>query len=544
MKKIFFAALLTGALFLSPAAADGNVLQGQNAARADANGGVFAGLLFKAKKAPPLATNIYCWANCYAPKNFEGDIALDSSFATGYGAKISYGALEGRYFNSCPKTGGADFLDVDSFDGYEAIFKNRRWSLSLDLSKFSDLVAGTVAFGSLKFYSQKRLAPFSVVVSPFAARVGDAGFLKVSLPSKSSSARDDAIFAAVSFKIAEKFSTETIRFMPLRAEFGIVKNKADPQKAPFILGLGGGFFYMNFFKLTAGLLFRKMYYSEEKNLEGFDWFDDVPVWKSELKGAASFDLAIEIPHLKSRTTFCVVQSPSSLGRWTAAQEFFAEAGAFCVCASFYASDNIFESEKKPYVAANSAEGKKNWQAKITPQLSVKLKNGGRLKVGAGGLLEERIVDYSKKSGHNSLEARFSAGIQISGKRNSFRLCGTSGAAVLRQSPAQETVTPLPKAGATATFSHNFAGERGGRLSVSCGASFQPEFYWEKREWTERLKAAYYPRKSFVAAVWAAFEASQKNGTAKFTPSAAASFLVKMRNVRLNASVSAAFPLAF
>ena len=86
----------------------------------------------------------------------------------------------------------------------------------------------------------------------------------------------------------------------------------------------------------------------------------------------------------------------------------AEAGAFCVCASFYASDNIFESEKKPYVAANSAEGKKNWQAKITPQLSVKLKNGGRLKVGAGGLLEERIVDYSKKSGHNSLEARFSA----------------------------------------------------------------------------------------------------------------------------------------
>ena len=190
-------------------------------------------------------------------------------------------------------------------------------------------------------------------------------------------------------------------------------------------------------------------------------------------------------------------------------------------------------------------------AKITPQLSFKLKNGGRLKVGAGGLLEERIVDYSKKSGHNSLEARFSAGIQISGKRNSFRLCGTSGAAILRQSPAQETVTPLPKAAATAVFSHNFSGGKGrgaagwsgGRLVVSAGASFQPEFYWEKREWTERLKIAFYPRAAFLSGAWISCQASQKNGAYKITPAASASFLARLGSVRLNASLSAEFPFS-
>ena len=498
-------------------------------------------IIIAERKAPPLVANLY-WSGAFcASQNCEGS-AGQESYAFSHGFKLNFGALDARLFNSCKKTSGADLRAIDSFDGYEEIFCNRRWSVSLDLSKFSDAFAGTFALGSLKFYSQKRLAPFFASISPFVGALGDAGELRVSLPTKSSSARDDAIFAAVSFKALEKFSTDRIRLMPLRAEFGISKNESDQSKAPFLAGLSGGFFYYNFFKLTAGLMFRRYYY------EGFgdaaatiDWFDSVPTWKRELLNAACADICVEIPHLKSRTTFGIAQSPQSLGRKTISQEFLAAAKNLSVAAAFFASDNIFSESKTPYVAANATEYKKLWQAKITPQLLFKLKKGATLKLGCGGLLEERLVDWQKKTEHNSLEARFAAGFQIAGKLNSFRLTGTSGAAVLRQTPAQETVTPLPKAGVTAAFSHKFAGGRGGRLSVTCGASFQPEFYWEKREWIERLKISYYPRNIFLSSVSAGFEASQKEDKRKFTPSVSANFLFKLKGLRINASVSTLFP---
>ena len=480
----------------------GNRLQGQKGAAACGHP-LRVGQLLRAKK--------------------YGDIPADSSYAFAYGFKLGFGALDARLFNSCSKTGGADFWGVESFDDYEAIFKKRRWSVSLDLSKFSGEIAGSVALGSLKFYSQKRDRPFSVSLSPFAASVGDAGCLIASLPTKSSSAQVDSIFASFSFKTVERFSTEKIRLMPLRAQFGISKNSSDPSKAPFLLAADAGFFYMNFFRLTAGFLFRRSYF-EEKFAADVDWIEEIPLCKSELLNAVSADLALEIPHLKSRTTFAIAESPTSLGRWTLAQEFLANAGAFSVSAALFASDNLFAATKTPYVAANSTEYKRNWQAKIAPQLDFKLAGGRRLKIGAAGLLEERL--------------------QIAGKANAFRLVGTSGAAILRQSPAQETVTPLPKASVTAAFSHKFAGGRGGRLSVTCGASFQPEFYWEKREWIERLKISYYPRNIFLSSVSAGFEASQKEDKRKFTPSASANFLFKLKGLRINASVSAQFPFGW
>lgn len=500
-----------------------------------------AGLVLKTKQAPPLALNIYGSSTWRAPKNFEGDIAADSSYAFSYGFKLDFGALDSRFFNSCSKRGGADFWSIKSFGDYEAVFNKRRWSVSLDLSKFSGELSGSVALGSLKFYSQKRDRPFSVSLSPFAASVGDAGGMSASLPTKSSSAQPDAIYADVSLKTVKNFSTETVRFMPLRAQLGVCKNESDPDKAPFFLAADGGFFYMNFLKVTGGFSFRRSYF-EEKSVAAADWIEEIPVWKSELLNAASADLAIEIPHLKSRATFGIAESMASLGRWTLAQEFLTRAGAFSLSAALFASDNIFSETKTPYTAANAVEYKKLWQAKIAPQFDFKLAGGRRLKIGAAALLEERLVDYEKKTEHNSLEARFSAGFQIAGTVNAFRLVGTSGAAVLRQTPAQETVTPLPKASVTAAFSHNFSGGRGGRLSVTCGASFQPEFYWEKREWTERLKVCYYPRSLFLTSVSAGFEASQKEDKRKFEPSASANFLFKLKGLRLNASVTAQFPL--
>ena len=506
---------------------------------------VWEGLVVSRKTLPPCWLDLYWSGALDASQNCEGG-AADNSYAFSHGFKLGFGALDARLFNSCKKTSGADLWAIDGFEGYEEVFKNRRWSASLDLSKFSSEVGGTVALGSLRLYSQKRLAPFSVAISPFVSSLGDAGALKASLPTKSSAAQDDAIFAAASFKTLEKFSTEKIRLMPLRAEFAISKNEADPEKAPFLLGLSGGFFYQNFFKLTAGFLFRRYYYQEEAAAASVDWIEEIPVWKSQLMNAGAFDIAWEIPYLKSRTTFGIAQSAQSLGRWTAAQEFLLTAKNFSLSAAVFASDNLFCGLSTPYVAASARECKKLWQAKIAPQIEFKAKNGAQVKIGSAALLEERIVEYGTNKEHNSLEARFAAGFQIYGKSNSFRLVGTSGAAILRQDPPQESVTPLPKASATATFSHKFLGSQkvGGRITVSCGVSFQPEFHWEKREWTERAKIAWYPRGLVLQSVSAACSASQKERKFKFEPSAAAAFLFRLKTVRLNASVTATFPFGW
>ena len=266
------------ALFLSQAVSQASkkVAGSSPAMTSGANGLPLAGIVSKAKKAPPLAADFYGTANYFAPQNCEGDMAADSCWSFAYGFKLGVGALEARFFNSCNKTGGADFWDVESFSDYEAIFNKRRWSVSLDLSKFSEELAGSVALGSLKFYSQKRDRPFSVAISPFAASLGDAGAMKVSLPTKSSSAVADAIFAGLSFKTVEKFSTDKIRLMPLRAQFGACKNDSDPQKIPFWIFADAGFFYMNFFKLTAGLAFRRAHF-EERSQADIDWIEGIPV---------------------------------------------------------------------------------------------------------------------------------------------------------------------------------------------------------------------------------------------------------------------------
>lgn len=580
MKKLFINAVAIAAFFFCQTAAaqkmSGASLNITKGAKAQPPARVWDGLVVSRKTLPPCWIDLYWSGAFYASKNCEGG-AEDNSYAFSHGLKLGFGALDARLFNSCKKTSGADLWAIDSFGGYEEVFKNRRWSVSLDLSKFSSEVGGTVAFGSLRFYSQKRLAPFSVAVSPFVSSLGDAGALKASLPTKSSGAQDDAVFVAASFKTVEKFSTEKIRLMPLRAEFAISKNEADPEKAPFLLGLSGGFFYQNFFKLTSGFLFRRYYYQEEAAAASVDWIEEIPVWKSQLMNAGAFDIVWEIPYLKSRATFGIAQSAQSLGRWTAAQEFLATVKNFSLAAAVFASDNLFCGSSSPYVAASARECKKLWQAKIAPQIEFKAKNGAQVKIGAAALLEEQIKDWQKKTERNSLESRFAAGFQIYGKENSFRLVGTSGAAVLREDPPQESITPLPKASATAAFSHKFAGGSvggragrsgaagqkgsvnqnaaankkslagqnfGGRITVSCGVSFQPEFEWEKREWTERAKIAWYPRGLVLQSVWLACSASQKELKYKFEPSAAAAFLFRLKTLRLNASLTATFPLGW
>ncbi len=519
MGKRIFTTLLLGAFFLSLAAA-----------------------------AEPVV-NLYWSGSYYAPKNMEGDVPADSSYAFSYGLKLNWDALDFRLFNSCKKTGGGDFWSVKSFGDYEKIFDRRRASVALDFSKRQKVLKTKVAAGSIRLYTQKRIAPFSSVASPLAFGVADSGALVASLPTKSSSPQDDSIYAAAALSVPKEWGGESVRIMPIKAEFAVTKNAAEPDKAPFLASARGGFFYQNWLKATGGLLWGRRYSEEKSEAAEIDWFDSVPIWRSELSSFSAVDFCVEIPFLKSRTTFGIAEGrdslgKKSLGRSTFAQELLFTMGNFSLSAAAFASDNLFCGQKTPYVAANGKEYKKVWQAKASPQLSFVLRNGSRLKIGLGGFLEEQIKDYSKKTERTSIEAKAAAGVQLCHKRDSAKFTASVGPIVLEQNPSQEKAPPLPKISAAFYYSHIFDGPFAGRLVLSGGASFQPELDWQKREWTERFKAAFYPKRGFLSCVSAGFSASQKDGRHKFEPSAAANFLVRLRAVRINASVSAAFPLTW
>lgn len=519
MRKIIFTTLLLGAFFLSVATA-----------------------------AEPLV-NLYWSGSYYAPKNMEGDVPADSSYAFSYGLKLNWDALDFRLFNSCKKTGGGGFWPATSFGDYEKIFDRRRASVALDFSKRQKVLKTKVAAGSLRLYSQKRIAPFSASASPFVSSLADSGALLASLPTKSSSPQDDSIYIAAALSVPKEWGGESVRLMPIKAEFAVTKNEADPGKAPFLASARGGFFYQNWLKATGGIFFGRRYSEERLDAAEIDWFASVPIWRSELSNLCAADFCVEIPFLKSRTTFGIAEGrdslgKKSLGRSTLAQEFLFTMGNFSLSAAAFASDNIFCGQKTPYVAANGKEYKKLWQAKITPQIVFKPKNGPAVKIGLGGFVEEQIKDYSKKTERRSLEAKAAAGLQLSAKKDLFKLTAGLSSVTLRQIPSQEKAPPLPKISAAFYYSHMFYGPLAGRLALSGGASFQPELDWQKREWTERFKAAFYPKRGFLSCVSAGFSASQKDGNHKFEPSAAAGFLFKARAVRVNASVSAAFPLVW
>ena len=154
------------------------------------------------------------------------------------------------------------------------------------------------------------------------------------------------------------------------------------------------------------------------------------------------------------------------------------------------------------------------------------------------------------------------------KKDLFKLTAGLGAVTLRQDPSQQKAAPLPKISASAYWSHSFAGGKGsgrvgqkvlvdqegvashkgagfaGRIAISGAASFQPELDWQKREWTERFKVAWYPRGLALQSLSAGFSASQKDGKNKLEPSASAVFLFLLKPVRLNASLTATFPLCW
>lgn len=468
------------------------------------------------------------------PENFAGNLWADSKYVFAYGAKLRLSAFEFRYFNSCGKTRGEDLWKIKCADDYYDVFEKKRNSLKINLQEFEKNLDAQIAFGSLGISSRMKNPPLSTTLSPFVSALSDAASLSPSFPTKTSAKKDDAIFAKMTFHSIENLSNETIRFLPVHAEFLCSKNEIDDEKIPYIWTLRGGFLYKNFLKVTNGFWFER-YYAQSSSAADVVWWSEIPIWRSALFNSFMNETTISIPFFKNKFIFGVTENFESSGRFWFRDEAVFRAGSFALSLGAFASDNIFLKQSIPIVASGGAKKYSLWQIKFVPEICVFLPKRATLKFGAGGFLESRIENYEKKNQFESLDAKFSTGAKFSGKINSAKLTFSVSEMKLRQNLNEGKEAELPKISATANYSHKFKNKR----RVSSSASFSVKLNRDemKKEFSESVRVYYYPGVPFLKSVSLGASASQKKSTGKkFAPFAKASFSFNLKKVKINADI--------
>lgn len=468
------------------------------------------------------------------PENFAGKFFADSKYVFAYGAKLRLSAFEIRYFNSCGKTSGEDLGKIKSADDYYGVFEKSRNSLKIDLQKFEKNLDAEIALGSLGVSSRMKSPPLSTTISPFVSTLSDAASLSPSLPTKTSAKKDDAIFARMTFHSIENLSNETIRFLPVHAEFFCSKNEIDSEKVPYIWTLRGGFLYKNFLKVTNGFWFER-YYAQSSSNADVNWWSEIPVWNSALFNSCMNETTIAIPFFKNKFIFGITENFESNGRFWFRDEAVFRAGSFAFALGAFASDNVFLRQSIPLVASGGTKKSSLWQIKFVPEFTLFMNRGASLKFGAGGFLESRIENYEKKNQFDSLDAKFSTGAKFSGKTNSAKLTFAVSEIKIRQHLKEGEEMELPKISATANYSHKFKNKR--RISASASFSAKLNRDETKKEFTESVRFYYYPSVPFLKSVSLGASASQKKSSGnKFAPFAKASFSFKLKKIKINADI--------
>ena len=468
------------------------------------------------------------------PENFEGDFWADSKYTFSYGAKLRLSAFEFRYFNSCGKTLGEDLWKIKSAEEYYDVFEKSRHSLKIDLKKFEKELEAEIALGSLGMSSRMKNPPLSTVLSPFVSSLSDAANLSPALPTKTSTTKDDSIFARMTFHSIERLSNETVRFLPVHAEFFCSKNEIDSEKVPYVWTLRSGFFYKNFLKVTNGFWFER-YYAQSSSEADVVWWSEIPVWNSALFNSFMNETTIAIPFFKNKFIFGITENSESQGRFWFRDEAVFRAGSFSFALGAFASDSVFLKQILPLVASGGANKYSVWQIKFVPEICIFLPKRATLKLGAGGFLEKRVENYGKKSQYESLDTKFSTGAKFSGKINSAKLTfSVSEIKDIRHAKESDT-RELPKFSAAAYYSHKFKNKR--RISSSASFSVKLNQDEMKTEFTESARLYYYPGVNFLKSVSLGATASQKKSTGKkFVPFAKASFLFDLKKIKINADI--------
>lgn len=453
---------------------------------------------------------------------WSGDFSLpENKTKFSHGAKLRLSVMELRYF--------------DSFEKYQDVLENQRYSLAFDLSKFSSRIGAKIVLGKIKGGTSMRVSKLTSAPGPFVSDLSDAGTLKVTLPSKSSASKELAAFCSVKISPAKKWTESGFRILPFSMQGFVCENRVNQDMPPFWLGASGGFLYKNCFRLTESFFFRRYFCRVEETADA-RWFMQIPVRTDALLNSFCNELSFSFPYFSDKITFCAQEEKESLTRFWIRNEALLNAGSFKLSVQLFLPDNFFIDEKTPFSSFSSQSYKQIWQAKIVPEMTLFLDNAAWVKFGAGAFFEEKILNYGKKSECNSVEAKFSTGAQFHSKKNSAKITGTVGMLVLHQEPDFHKAKDFPLFSVNANFSHKFGGN-GGTITLSGGASFQPEHNWQKRKWTESMKISYSPKNFFLTKVSAGFSASQKDGKNTISPGAAAAFLVKCRKVNLNTTVS-------
>ncbi len=455
-----------------------------------------------------------------------GTYSAPEKFSFGDGVKLSLKGFEARAFYS------AKSLDWDDLAGEKA----HRYSLSFDGRDFNSLFDLNISLGSLSLGSSMSVSPLYSGLTPFAAKAADAGGLRASKPSMSSAKKEDALYARAGLRLPKGLHFGEVHFLPFSIEGACLAKDFLKARSPVLFAGKAGFLYRNYLKVTEGFFYRR-YCVEETFLEDEIWWEKIPVRFEGAFNSFANETAFELPFFKSKTTLCATEQKKSPVRYWLREECSVTTKYFDLNGQAWFSDNFFNGNKIPFLLLNGDECKKLWQAKIIPTIKLPLHGKAVLKIGAGGLVEEKILDFGKNTECRSLEGKFALGFKRDGLDSTCRLVFSAGNFVFVQSPAPKKTVDFPKFSAAVTYSTKTGGKSKGRIYVYGAASFLPARDSDKNEYSERLKISFSPGKSFVKNAGFDILAEEKKSGIRISPGAFINLLFAVKKVRVNAGIT-------
>lgn len=437
----------------------------------------------------------------------------DTQWTAAYGIITSTTGISMRYFNSCPKTSGEEFAQIQNYEDFRRIFDKKRYSVSIDADRLG-MIPLNISAGSLSYsgsVSKLNNPAFTTVLPPFCHIPENAKGISINLPGKSSSCKPDSLFFCYTLPINKKADSKGFSGNDIVFSYACINSESKEKQ---ISSIKSGFIWKNLLK--ASFSSTLISYSHDP-VTASTWFREKRNFdKTELSGMLQ-EASITIPFVKNYTAFGILQTPFNENVLWLRNDTLIQAGSFSTNVSFYTRELQSVSYHTSFSVPNQTNEKNIMQLKIIPELCIFLKNRATIKFGAGSGLYKSfenpgIKQYIFEKGNASAGIKYSSGCKNGAI--SFSISNIP----LNTIPLQEKVQPLQTYSWSAYWSHKTADGKGFKYSINTSVKLIPDYNPEKVKMEEKISFYLYPASGILKSASITLYAEEKENRSKWNAS--------------------------
>lgn len=459
----------------------------------------------------------------------------DTKYQGSYGIDVKFTGFNLRCFNSSSKL---TFQEI-SEKNHREIFSRYRYSFTGDFSKIPDFpVEGKIFWGSLSCagsFSRMNNPSFTMQSSPFTHIPPLPGELKILLPSKTSSTKPETL--AFNFILPVEDSVSKNAKVPKMDSRGFI---SEPIKFSFAFNDSSkkasvftGFRYKNFLRVQESFSAGTFTLYPSKNTL---WYDSWPNHsQTDLMNFLN-EIYFSMPFIKTTFSYSAIENPfNSLRTWVRNETLFS-AGGFALSSSVFLRDDFYSKEKMNLICPDGSTDKYFLMTKLTPEVSVFIKEKNILTIGLGGTYGESLDEQGLKE-KTSEKFSFSTGIKTSSAKLNTHLTYSMNDVYLKELPPGAGTKILPYHTWDTGFTHYMGKKNRYSLQLNANIKYRPNVEEIKNRLEETLRLSLYRRNSFLNTISLQVNGSQQklNNSLSFT--ARAGFFLTIKKIRMHGSIS-------